>query len=219
MERKNKINHSNSSTKKTRDIIINKIDNSDLKNLLIKEIDKLILNFNKISNELVLLANTFDKKDYEIINNKFNNIKETIESISKIDNSFISNFLNEIIKGNFRIKFNMEEENNETYKNRDFLQKKRKSGEKEETYNVLITKIRKYKDNSGITLGYYIKAIYYENTIILGPWKNLQFVVNLKNIFIKKISELKLDDNNRNKLIEKFYENFKNKTYTKYPPL
>ena len=111
-------------------------------------------------------------------------------------------------------------ENNEDITKSDLLQKKRNKTQIDEGNNVLVGKIRKSRDKQGNIIGYYIKVIYYDNIIKLGPWKNINFVINLKNIFVKKLSELKIDkDPNRDKFIEKFYEDFKNKTYIKYPPL
>ena len=210
------------------------LQKSEVKNILIKEIDKLNTDFKKISKELILLADYFDisqqsqstKKKLDI--NELKKIKETINIINNCDNISIINLSNNMIKTSLD-KLNSQDnknrddilrENNEDITKSDLLQKKRNKTQIDEGNNVLVGKIRKSRDKQGNIIGYYIKVIYYDNIIKLGPWKNINFVINLKNIFVKKLSELKIDkDPNRDKFIEKFYEDFKNKTYIKYPPL
>ena len=210
------------------------LQKSEVKNILIKEIDKLNTDFKKISKELILLADYFDisqqsqstKKKLDI--NELKKIKETINIINNCDNISIINLSNNMIKTSLD-KLNSQDnknrddilrENNEDITKSDLLQKKRNKTQIDEGNNVLVGKIRKSRDKQGNIIGYYIKVIYYDNIIKLGPWKNINFVINLKNIFVKKLSELKINkDPNRDKFIEKFYEDFKNKTYIKYPPL
>ena len=201
----------------------------ELKEILIDEIDILSKYFKKISNNLSLISDNLNinqksnSKEIILNNNTLNNIKEAIQSINNKEYfTLISNCLNEIIK-TFDIKYyhnGIIEENIREQNKNEFLGNKRNKKEIEEEVNKdVLTKIRKFRNNSGIIIGYYIKIYYFDNIFKLGPWKNLNFVANLNNIFIKKLNELELDDNNKKKLIDKFLMKFKNKVYNKYPPL
>ena len=216
MENSSKKKESNIKIRKNSNI--NDIEKSKLINLLINEIEYLSENCKKISNYLILLANQFDVKKInkeDIIKNIniLNHHKELFEYITK--NSYDLNKLNIMIKGfNNKIK---EEKNDDKIKNY-FLKKKRYKKETEEVKDV-IAKIRKYKDNYENIIGYYIKVISFDKIYKLGPWNNLKLVMNLKNIFINKLNEYNIEENNKSKFIEKFYLKFKNKAYRKYPPL
>ena len=214
----------------------NILKNSELKGLIIKEIDNLSIDFKKISKELILLSNHFDiNKNNEESKEKISidNIRETIKSIKKISNiPIISYSLNEISKSKNNEYDNINNNNNIISKednslesndnnNNNFLNKKRKNSEKEVINNLPNVKVLKYQDNNGNCIGYCIECLYFENKVKFGLWKNKEFVKNLKYIFNKKLLDLKFEDNNDNKnyLIKEFYDKFKAKVYTKYPPL
>ena len=199
----------------------NDITKHEFKDLIIKEIDSLTIYFADISKELVSMANSFDinqsNKDIDgIINNNLNNIKESFETILKKNNlQQITNSLNKIIN------FNKNENNDKVLNKNNLLPKKteNENEKNEETNKNLITKIKKYKNQKGNLIGYYIKIIFFDNIIRVGPWINLYFVLNLRTVFIKKLSELKLDKNDRKQIIQEFFRKFKKKVYKKYPPL
>ncbi len=182
---------------------LDKLKNSELKGLLINEIDNLSSNFKQISTNLKLLSDYFDvtNNDPKIKGISSENLHEAINSIKKLTD--LSNL------GSFPFIFNSNKEFN-------FLGRKSKIHEEER--NEPKCKIYKYKDNNGNCIGYYIESTYYDNKVKLGFWKNIEFVKNLKNIFNKKLIELKIEETNRNLLIKAFYEKFKNKVYIKYPP-
>ena len=182
---------------------LTELKNSEVKGLLIKEINNLSSNFKKISTDLKLLSDYFDVTNNapKIKGISSENLHEVINSIKKLTD--LGNL------GSFPFIFN-------SNKDLNFLGKKSKINEEER--NELKCKIYKYKDNNGNCIGYYIECTYYDNKVKFGFWKNIEFVKNLKNIFIKKLIELKFEENNRNLLIKAFYEKFKNKVYIKYPP-
>ena len=182
---------------------LNEIKNSELKGLLIKEIDNLSTNFKKISTDLKLLSDYFDvtSNDPKIKEISPENLQEAINSIKKLTDLGHLGSFPFIINSN---------------KDLNLLGKKSKIHEEER--NVPKCKIYKYKDNNGNCIGYYIESTYYDNKVKLGFWKNIEFVKNLRNIFNNKLNELKLEENHRSALIKTFYEKFKNKVYIKYPP-
>ena len=180
---------------------LDKLKNSELKGLLINEIDNLSSNFKQISTNLKLLSDYFDvtNNDPKIKGISSENLHEAINSIKKLTD--LSNL------GSFPFIFNSNKEFN-------FLGRKSKIHEEER--NEPKCKIYKYKDNNGNCIGYYIESTYYDNKVKLGFWKNIEFVKNLKNIFNKKLIELKIEETNRNLLIKAFYEKFKNKVYINF---
>ena len=187
---KNKPNSKNNSEKKTKEK-----NKQDLKNKLINEIDNLILYTKGISNELILLSNTIEK---DFIKDDMNNILMISKAINEMLETSINNLGNEF----------------EKY---EFLNKKRTNHEKEDKKFKINCKICEFKNKLGNTIGYNIKCEILNIKIKFGPWDNLETVKKIKNKLMGKIYELKLNENMKREKIEKFFDDFKNKIYIKYP--
>ena len=165
----------------------------EIKKLLIGEIDKLIVDMKGFSNELINLSN----------NLQINNIGDT-ENLSKCLNNMI--------------KVSMDKLNNQMEKF-DFLNKKRNSNDKEDKKQKINLRICEYNNKFKNIIGYHIKCEILDINIKFGPWNNLESAKKVKNKLIGKIGELKLNDVSKKEEIEKFYDDFKNKIYIKYPPM
>ena len=165
----------------------------ELKNLLIEEIDKLSSETKRISKELIDLSNNLE--------------------INKLEDVFtFSNSINEMIK------ISMNNLNNRI-EQFDFLKKKRSNNVKEDKKNQIHLKICEFKNQLGNIIGYNLKSEIMNIKFKFGPWNNLEILQKIKNKLIGKFQELKLNQGMKKEEIDKFYEDFKNKIYIKYPPI
>ena len=171
----------------------NKNENkNELKNILIKEIDKLIVNIKEISKELIHLSDNLD----------MNNLTDV---------SLMSTTINDLMK------MTMDKLNNQM-EQYDLLNKKRFKKDKEDKHYKIKCKICEYKNKKGNIIGYNIKCEIMNINYIYGPWNSLDVVKKIKNKFMGKISDLKINENTKSEEVKKFYDEFKQKIYIKYPP-
>ena len=169
------------------------MNKTELKNVLIKEIDRLIIDLKTISKELIVLSNNLE----------INNLNDIL-STSQILNNMLEISMNKL--------------NNQMNK-LHFLNKKRNNNEKEDKKPKINCKICEYNDKFGNIIGYNIKCEIMDKDIIIGPWNRTEVVKKVENKFIRKLSELNLDKETKPEDIDKFYEEFKNMIYIKYPPI
>ena len=184
----NKINKKEIEIKETKEM-----NKTELKNVLIKEIDRLIIDLKTISKELIVLSNNLE----------INNLNDIL-STSQILNNMLEISMNKL--------------NNQMNK-LHFLNKKRNNNEKEDKKPKINCKICEYNDKFGNIIGYNIKCEIMDKDIIIGPWNRTEVVKKVENKFIRKLSELNLDKETKPEDIDKFYEEFKNMIYIKYPPI
>ena len=194
MEKSKSKNSSNKINKKEIEIKETKeMNKTELKNVLIKEIDRLIIDLKTISKELIVLSNNLE----------INNLNDIL-STSQILNNMLEISMNKL--------------NNQMNK-LHFLNKKRNNNEKEDKKPKINCKICEYNDKFGNIIGYNIKCEIMDKDIIIGPWNRTEVVKKVENKFIRKLSELNLDKETKPEDIDKFYEEFKNMIYIKYPPI
>ena len=153
---------------------------------------------NKLSNTFITLAKAFQKLSSHIITEE--ETKEE-ENLSEDDSSFHVN--EDLI---------VKDENKKT-----FLKKKRLHQHKKILFGRILT-LRCVDDGKKVN-GYTTHVTYKGVALLIGPFKEYEFAIRIKNTLLDNLEKIKCTDENYTSVITQCFNDIKNNVYKKYPPL